>query len=92
MPNNNVNWQIKMEDNKPGSLHALLIAIDCYLPNTLPDGGTYKSLGGCVRDINRIENFLTQKIGLVSNNILKLTASNTGNTEPSELPDNCPLR
>ena len=79
-----------MEDNKSNSLHALLIAIDCYLPNRLPMGGYYPSLGGCVSDINRIENFLTQKLGLASDNILKLTASNTGKTEPSEPSENWP--
>ena len=79
-----------MEDNKSSSLHALLIAIDCYLPNRLPMGGYYPSLGGCVSDINRIENFLTQKLGLASDNILKLTASNTGKTEPSEPSEKWP--
>ena len=79
-----------MEDNKSNSLHALLIAIDCYLPNRLPMGGYYPSLGGCVSDINRIENFLTQKIGLLSDNILKLTASNSGKSEPSEPSDKWP--
>jgi caspase domain-containing protein len=79
-----------MQDNKSSSLYALLIAIDCYLPNKLPNNGYYPSLGGCVSDINRIENFLTQKIGLVSDNILKLTASNSGKTEPAETPDKWP--
>jgi len=39
-------------------LYALLIGINCYLPNKLPDGGSYRSLKGCVRDINLIEGFL----------------------------------
>ena len=29
--------------------HALLIGIDCYMPNMLPCGASYSSLGGCVR-------------------------------------------
>ena len=41
-------------------LHAVLIGIDCYLPNRLPDGGYYPNLGGCVRDINHVEDFLNK--------------------------------
>lgn len=33
------------------NMWALLIGIDCYLPNRLPDGSYYPSLRGCVRDI-----------------------------------------
>jgi len=45
-------------------LHALLIGIDCYLPNRQPDGSYYPSLGGCIRDINHVEIFLTKTLGL----------------------------
>ena len=45
-------------------LHALLTGIDCYLTNRLPDGSYYPSLGGCVRDINHAEIFLTKTPGL----------------------------
>jgi hypothetical protein len=66
------------------SLYALLIGIDCYLPNRLPDGSYYRNLTGCVRDILHVEGFLRRKLGMESANILKLTASNSGTAEPSE--------
>lgn len=72
------------------NFHALLIGIDCYLPNKLPDGSYYKNLKGCVRDINDVEAFLKQK-GVPETQILKLTASNVeGSTEPSEPKDKWP--
>ncbi len=64
-------------------LHALLMGVDCYLPNRLPDGGYYPNLGGCVRDINHVENFFKTKLGLSADNITKLTASGDGD-RPSE--------
>jgi uncharacterized caspase-like protein len=79
-----------MEDNKSNSSYAVLIGIDFYFPNKLPNGGYYPSLGGCVSDINRIENFLIQKVGLNSNSIMKITASNTGKTEPPESSEKLP--
>jgi hypothetical protein len=69
-------------------LHALLIGIDCYLPNELPDGASYKSLKGCVRDITHVEAFLKRQFNLLSERIYKLTASNVdGSSEPSEPPE-----
>jgi Caspase domain len=64
------------------NLYALLIGIDYYLPGQLPDGSSYASLGGCVRDVNRVEDYLkkTQK----PKQILKLTSSNTSATEPQD--------
>ena len=64
--------------------YALLIGIDCYLPNVLPDGTYYPSLQGCVRDINEVEALLKSKLQLPEQQIIKLTASNSGTTEPSE--------
>ena len=57
------------------SIYALLIGIDGYMPNELPGGCYYPSLGGCVRDINHIESFLISRMGLNPERILKLTAS-----------------
>jgi hypothetical protein len=72
-------------------LYALLIGIDCYLPNKLPDGASYKSLKGCVRDINHVEAFLKRQFNLPSEQIYKLTASNVdGSDEPSEAYSNWP--
>lgn len=70
------------------NFHALLIGIDCYLPNKLPEGASYKSLNGCVRDINHVEAFLKTTLKLPASQIMKLTASNSeGLNEPSESKD-----
>jgi hypothetical protein len=71
-------------------LLALLIGVDCYMPNRLPDGGRYTSLGGCVRDITHVEEFLKQRLGLADERILKLTASNGGEAEPTEPKEQWP--
>ncbi len=71
-------------------LYALLIGVDGYLPNQLPDGNYYKSLGGCVRDISQMEEFLQRRLGLPQERILKLTATNTGKKEPPEPKDQWP--
>lgn len=65
-------------------LYALLIGIDCYLPNRLSDGSSYSNLGGCVRDINHVEDFLKAKLKMSPEQIFKLTASNSGKPEPAE--------
>jgi len=71
--------------------YALLIGIDCYLPNELPDGASYPSLRGCVRDITHVEAFLKRQFNLPSERIYKLTASNVdGSSEPSESPEQLP--
>jgi hypothetical protein len=69
---------------------ALLIGIDCYLPNQLPEGDSYPSLGGCVRDITMVEDFLRRKLGATGENILMLTSSVTRWWEPVEPPDRWP--
>ncbi len=78
-----------MSPGKP-ELHALLIGIDCYLPNQLPGGYYYPSLGGCVRDISHVEEFLRAKLGMPQESILKLTATNTGQPQPLEPQDQWP--
>jgi hypothetical protein len=65
------------------NFYALLIGIDCYLPGRLPDGIWYPPLGGCVRDIAHIEDFLRNQLKIPENNVQKLTSS-VG-------PDNTPL-
>jgi hypothetical protein len=61
--------------NKSSNLYALLIGIDCYLPNKLPDGGYYASLGGCTGDIGLVEDLLQRKLGVPKEQILKLSSS-----------------
>jgi hypothetical protein len=57
------------------NLHALLIGIDYYFPNILDGGAYYPSLGGCVRDIDHVEEFLLTSVKIPSENIVKLTCS-----------------
>lgn len=70
--------------------HALLIGIDCYLPGQLPDGTYYPNLGGCVRDITHVEEFLKSRLKLDESQIVKLTASAVGAEKPSEPRDRWP--
>lgn len=78
---------VKSEIQNSGNnvLRAILIGIDFYFPNSLPDGGSYLSLGGCVNDITRVENFLTGRLGMKSEKIIKLTASNPDGFEEKPL-------
>jgi hypothetical protein len=77
---------------------ALLIGIDCYMANQLPDGSWYPSLGGCVRDIAHVESFLRTRLGVEETRLLKLTASNPHwppndadpDRRPLEAPENWP--
>lgn len=73
-----------------GQQFALLIAVDHYAKNRLPDGSRYPSLGGCVRDIGHVEAFLTSHLNIPPQNIRKLTATNSGNALPTEPEDQWP--
>lgn len=71
------------QTNPTNKFHALLIGIDCYLPNRLSDGSSYRSLRGCVRDINHVEAYLLNT--RPETQIFKLTASNVdGSITPKE--------
>jgi len=72
------------------NMHALLIGIDCYLPNRLPDGSWYESLSGSVRDVERVESFLNEGIGQCPQRILKLTASRGADGQPKEAQESWP--
>ncbi|BAY37620.1 peptidase C14 caspase catalytic subunit p20 [Nostoc sp. NIES-2111] len=85
------------EISQTANLYALLIGIDSYMPNTLPDGSLYKSLGGCVRDINHVEAFLIDERKVPKEQILKLTASISDPNDPSkplekDTPEKLPTR
>ena len=71
------------------NMHALLIAVDCYLPNQLPDG-SYPSLAGCVRDVKHVEGFLLGTLKVPAENIVKLTSTDTGGESPPEAPKERP--
>jgi hypothetical protein len=75
---------------KMSDLHALLIGINYYLPNLLPNGLYFNNLLGCVRDIVRTEAFLRSRLGVPPENIIKLTSSNNGKNEPAEIPSQWP--
>jgi|GEM_PF-172128 len=62
-------------NNVMPKLYALLIGIDRYIPNELPDGSYYPDLGGCVRDISHVEQMLRRTLSLTDDRIFKFTAS-----------------
>jgi Caspase domain len=70
-------------------LHALLIAADCYLPNRLPEG-SYPNLAGCARDIQLVDDFLRDRLGLKKDRLIKLTSTDGGSSVPSEPPERRP--
>jgi hypothetical protein len=76
------------------NIYALLIGVDCYMPNKLPDGSYYKNLGGCVRDIGHVEAFLKDFQKVPETQILKLTASPSveDDKKPLESADKLPTR
>jgi caspase domain-containing protein len=68
-----------------GKAYAILIGIDFYFPNkSNTKAPTYKSLGGCVRDINHVEEFLKLGLGIPNDNIYKLTASCPVQNDPND--------
>jgi hypothetical protein len=77
----------KGTQNMTSTLYALLIGNDCYLPNKLPDGGSFGSLRGCVRDITLVEEYLKKSYNLKDDNLLKLTSSNDPNNPNQPLED-----
>jgi hypothetical protein len=72
-------------------LRALLIGIDGYFPNRLPDGSSFAQLGGCVRDVARVEAFVSQTLGLPPEHVTQLRASHRRDRpEPPEPPEQWP--
>lgn len=53
-------------------LFALLIGVDKYSQVPLPDGSYYPHLGGCVRDVNLVEQMLKNRLNLPDEQIIKL--------------------
>lgn len=78
------------QTNAKPNLYALLIGIDYYLPNELPDGTSFSRLEGCVRDVSHVEAFLVRELGMQKESILKLTASSVDGITPSESCDQWP--
>src|SRR5688572_32657804 len=70
--------------NRAG-FHALLIGINQYLPNELPNGLYYKSLLGCVHDVNLVDGFLRRYLRIPDEHITRLTSSRPSeHVEPPE--------
>lgn len=72
------------------AFYALLIGVDYYLPNQLPGGYFYGHLGGCVRDVLRVRDFLMARLGVSADHICTLTATNSGAGQPQEPPAQWP--
>jgi hypothetical protein len=72
-------------------LYALLIGVDFYFPNFLPEG-SYGQLYGCVSDIDSVEAFLRDRLALDPAQLQRLTASHAGEQadRPAEDPRNWP--
>jgi hypothetical protein len=75
------------------TFHALLIGIDHYFPNKLSNGGEYRSLGGCVQDVERVAAMLAVRLGSLKEEgrlqIQVLAASDRGGQaggDPSSWP------
>jgi hypothetical protein len=62
------------------NIHALLIGIDYYKPNSF-----YKSLQGCVRDINLVDDYLRRTLQIPAERIRKLTSPNQEDSTLSEV-------
>ena len=67
-----------------------MIGIDRYSQVPLSDGSYYPNLGGCVRDINQVEQMLRSRLGLKDEQITKLTSSNSNNGQPVEDDESLP--
>src|SRR5512133_2010950 len=70
----------------PPAFRALLIGIDCYMPNKLPDGSYYPHLGGCVNDVRRVRDVLRARFGVKDEDVTMLTASGHGERPREQWP------
>jgi hypothetical protein len=70
-------------------LHALLIGIDDYFPDRLPDGTRYPSLQGATGDVMRVGNLLLEQAGLSPEKLRILISRRGEGGQPTEPP---PLR
>ncbi len=78
------------EEATTSGLHALLIAVDHYLPGFLPGGMSYGSLHGCVRDVSHVEGFLRGILKVPADKITKLSSTNPDVGRPTEPPETPP--
>ena len=71
-------------------IRALLIGVDSYLPNRLPDGNSYGNLSGCVRDVDLVQTFLTERLGVNVERVRRLTAESDGVGKLAGAPESWP--
>ncbi|MET0645725.1 MAG: caspase family protein [Pyrinomonadaceae bacterium] len=77
-------------NREAADLYALLIGINCYLPNRLPNNLYYRSLLGCVSDILYVERFMRNELGVPDERLIRLTASDAPDPlkpQPPEPPE-----
>lgn len=55
-------------------LHAVLVGIDAYTGDWLPDIGQYMPLGGCVNDAQHVRSFLLERFAVPESNLTLLLA------------------
>lgn len=60
-------------------IHALLIGINGYLKNRMPENFYYRNLQGCVKDILDTERFLRKRLNV--EHVIRLTSSVKGNNK-----------
>ena len=69
------------------NFYALLISANCYLPDHLPGGGTYRDLNGCVRDVDHVEAYLRNARHVPPEHITRLiSTAGPGPCRPAQLP------
>jgi len=71
-------------------LHALLIGIDDYFPDRLPDGKFYQSLGGATRDVSRMALLLRDRARLQTGTTRLLLSRAGEDGAPTGLPEQRP--
>jgi serine protease inhibitor len=72
-------------------LYALLIGINCYYPNRLSDGSSYRNLEGAVGDVKATRSFLQTLRQVPDDHILQLTSTlNPETGEPIEALEQLP--
>lgn len=72
-------------------LHALLVGIDRYDPQRLPDGGWIPNLQACTNDVERMEAFLrAEPVGLPAERLRKLVSPPSGPFRVEPAPEDLP--
>jgi hypothetical protein len=72
------------------SFYGILIGIDNYAPNRLPDGEFYPALHGCVRDVKLVETFFHRRLTYTNKHIHRLIAAHDGEKTPLTSSDQLP--